>query len=497
MKLLITGVAGFVGSNLVKCLSNDHRIIGQVRVPPREELNLFSCVEKKIDSNTNWNDCLSEVDVVVHLAAVAHTEPKDIERIREVNVDGTLNLARQAVSNGVKRFVFVSSIGVLGSHSTRPLDEKSPTLPHSPYTATKLLAEESLLGLVKNTGMELVIIRPPLVYGVDAPGNFSKLVSLVERSALLPFGLCENKRSFIAVDNLIDFISICLTHPKAAGEVFCISDGKDVSTKNLTNQIAEGLNRKVLQLPVPVFFLRLLFRLIGKSTQFEQLFSDLQINSAKANQLLGWTPVVSMKNVLCKLPSIHGRNPKSNRVGIRVLDLAFALTGLLLAFPILLVVLVVGSFDTGSPVFVQERMGRRKKPFMLIKFRTMKIDTESVASHLASTASITKFGAFLRRTKVDELPQLINVLKGEMSIVGPRPNLFNQEELIAERDACGVYDVLPGITGLAQLNDIDMSTPSLLAETDQRMMESLNIRSYLKYVLMTAMGKGAGDRVKF
>ena len=180
----------------------------------------------------------------------------------------------------------------------------------------------------------------------------------------------------------------------------------------------------------------------------------------------------------------------------RTLDFLMAFFGLLITSPILIIVTIIAYFDTGSPIFIQERVGKNKRPFKLIKFRTMSVDTKSVASHLASTASITKLGSFLRKSKIDELPQLINVLKGEMSFVGPRPNLFNQEELILERDSRGVYDVLPGITGLAQINTIDMSTPKLLAETDQKMIKTLTLKDYFKYIIMTATGSGAGDRVK-
>jgi len=181
---------------------------------------------------------------------------------------------------------------------------------------------------------------------------------------------------------------------------------------------------------------------------------------------------------------------------LRIFDFTFALLGLVFGFPVLLVIYVLGLFDTGSPLFWQERVGRNKKPFTLVKFRTMKVDTASVASHLASTASITRMGGFLRKTKLDELPQLWNVLKGEMSLVGPRPGLFNQQELTTERAQRGVFDVRPGITGLAQLSDIDMSTPKLLAETDQRMIRELTLADYFKYILMTVLGKGAGDRVR-
>ncbi|USH04066.1 sugar transferase [Grimontia kaedaensis] len=181
---------------------------------------------------------------------------------------------------------------------------------------------------------------------------------------------------------------------------------------------------------------------------------------------------------------------------LRLFDFFFALMGLLFLWPVLLIVTVIGYFDTGSPIFRQTRVGKNQKPFTLIKFRTMAPDTASVATHLASASSVTKLGAFLRKTKLDELPQLINVVKGEMSLVGPRPCLFNQEELIAERDSRGVFDVLPGITGLAQVNEIDMSTPKLLAEWDQKMIQTLTVKLYFTYIIQTATGGGAGDRIK-
>lgn len=180
---------------------------------------------------------------------------------------------------------------------------------------------------------------------------------------------------------------------------------------------------------------------------------------------------------------------------LRIFDIVFSFFGLVFGFPVLLIIYIIGLFDTGSPLFLQERVGRNQKPFTLVKFRTMKVDTASVASHLASSASITKLGGFLRKTKLDELPQLWNVLKGEMSLVGPRPNLYNQEELIAERDKLGVYNVRPGITGLAQINEIDMSTPELLAKTDADMIRNLTPGDYFKYIFQTVAGKGSGDRV--
>ena len=179
----------------------------------------------------------------------------------------------------------------------------------------------------------------------------------------------------------------------------------------------------------------------------------------------------------------------------RILDILFSFLGLILLSPILIVLMVIGYFDTGSPIFRQERVGKGKQQFRLMKFRSMYVNAPSVATHLASASSITPFGSFLRKSKLDELPQLLNVFVGDMSLVGPRPNLYNQEELIHERESRGVYSVRPGITGLAQIKKIDMSTPQLLAETDAKMIQELNTLGYFKYILLTVFGKGFGDRI--
>jgi lipopolysaccharide/colanic/teichoic acid biosynthesis glycosyltransferase len=180
----------------------------------------------------------------------------------------------------------------------------------------------------------------------------------------------------------------------------------------------------------------------------------------------------------------------------RLFDLLFSFLGLLILSPIILILLILGLFDTGSPLFRQVRVGVNQKSFNLLKFRSMHLNTQTVATHLIQVSSITKWGSFLRKSKLDELPQLFNVLKGDMSFVGPRPNLINQTELIEERSKRGVYAIRPGITGLAQINKIDMSTPKLLAETDAKMISHLNLFNYFKYIFSTLSGKGFGDRVK-
>ena len=181
---------------------------------------------------------------------------------------------------------------------------------------------------------------------------------------------------------------------------------------------------------------------------------------------------------------------------IRILDVLFALCGLVFGSPVLVALTILGLFDTGSPFFRQTRVGRHQRPFTLLKFRTMRPDTASVATHLADASAVTPLGKFLRRSKLDELPQLWNVLRGDMSLVGPRPCLFNQTELIAARARQGVFEARPGITGLAQVNGIDMSTPDLLAETDRKMLADLNMTTYFRYLLMTILGKGSGDRIR-
>jgi O-antigen biosynthesis protein WbqP len=180
----------------------------------------------------------------------------------------------------------------------------------------------------------------------------------------------------------------------------------------------------------------------------------------------------------------------------RILDILFSFFGLLLLSPLILLLFVIGLFDTGLPLFRQERVGVNQKPFHLLKFRSMHVNTQAVATHLVQVSAITNWGSFLRKSKLDELPQLFNVLMGDMSFVGPRPNLFNQHELIEEREKRGVYSIRPGITGLAQIRKIDMSTPQLLAETDAKMIDHLNAWCYFKYIFLTVFGKGFGDRVR-
>ncbi|MDB2469193.1 sugar transferase [Alphaproteobacteria bacterium] len=185
-----------------------------------------------------------------------------------------------------------------------------------------------------------------------------------------------------------------------------------------------------------------------------------------------------------------------NLIAFRLFDFIFSFLGLIFATPMMAVIVLFGFFETGAPIFWQERLGRDQVPFTLIKFRTMSVKTASVATHLANPGAVTPFGRFLRRTKLDELPQLWNVFKGEMSLVGPRPGLPNHLELTRAREVNGVFCVRPGITGLAQISGVDMSKPELLAKIDAEMIATISIKNYFKYIFLTIVGKGHGDRLK-
>lgn len=304
MNLLITGGCGFVGQKMIKRIPAGDVVVSSAQKRIDCAKRIKQVIVSDIGPDTDWSECLDDIDVIIHLAARAHvlneTSEKPLELFRKVNTFGTINLAKQAAEAGVKRFVFVSSIGVNGNKTSegRAINEKSPINPQADYAISKYEAEEGLRNLSSLMGFELVIVRPTLVYGFGAPGNFGNLVNLVEKLPFLPFGITHNLRSFISVDNLADFLYLCAHHQNAAGETFVISDGEDVSTKQLTNAIAQGLKRRGIQIPVPVIFMRLVASILGKSKITEQLLGNLRVDSNKARKVLGWIPPQSSLSAL-------------------------------------------------------------------------------------------------------------------------------------------------------------------------------------------------------
>jgi lipopolysaccharide/colanic/teichoic acid biosynthesis glycosyltransferase/nucleoside-diphosphate-sugar epimerase len=514
MKLLVTGASGFVGGGVCSEANRRGLIVQPVTHKPYDFPSIgVNGAIGIIDECTDWGSAIQGCDAVVHLAARVHVmndaTPDALAEFRKVNVCGTLNLARQAAQAGVKRFVFISSIKVNGESTLpgQPFTELCEPTPQDAYGQSKAEAEQGLLILAAQTDMEVVIIRSPLVYGPGVKGNFAGMVKSMQRGIPLPLGAVHNQRSLVALDNLVSLVLLSAdrtSSPQAANQVFVVADGEDVSTTTLLRKLAQAAGCPSRLLPVPAWLLRSGASLLGKRAVADRLLGNLQVDPTKARTLLGWRPVVTMDEQLATMFAARARptdaflvkGARHSRMLLRVLDIVFSATGLLALWPLLLLVYLVGWFETRLPLFTQVRVGRNQRPFVLVKFRTMMPGTAHVASHLVSSESITRMGAFLRRTKLDELPQLWNVLLGHMSLVGPRPGLYNQHELTQARNIQGVYAARPGVTGLAQVNGIDMSTPELLAQIDARMLRELTVRSYFKYIFLTILGKGSGDGVK-
>ncbi|EGT3627893.1 NAD-dependent epimerase/dehydratase family protein [Morganella morganii] len=300
MSILLTGGTGFVGEHFCRVNPDCTVVIREGTTVPTYVNNKVFQVGT-IGPDTIWKDTLSGISTIVHLAGIAHKRNVKPEIFNLINADSTINLAKQAAENGIKRFVFVSSIGVNGNASMVPFSYMDREQPHDAYSHSKYNAEFGLKKLGDETGLEVVIVRPTLVYGPKAPGNFGLLTKLVKKLPVLPFGQANNKRDFIAVQNLADLLIVCATHPNAAGHTFLASDMETVSIKQFTNAIAEGLGKKVLQLPIPVSLMRLAGKLMGKSTMVEQLVGNLQVDSSNIKEILNWTPPLTMKQAMATL----------------------------------------------------------------------------------------------------------------------------------------------------------------------------------------------------
>jgi len=311
MNILLTGATGFFGSRLAIHLQSQSRICLSLAVRRSVDLPASRIIKVRgLDADTDWSVALENQEVVIHAAARAHIMRDEVVdtlgEFRKINVDGTLSLARQASLAGVKRFIFISSIKVNGEGTPLGLPflpEDSPA-PEDFYGMSKCEAEAGLLKLAAESEMEVVIIRPPLVYGPGVKANFSSMIGWVKKSIPLPFGAVDNKRSLIALENLVDFVLLCADRSrslKAANQVFLVSDGEDVSTSTLLRKVAKAYGVRSRLLHVPVSFMRLAAKLLGKSDMADRLFGNLQVDSSKVLDLLGWKPVITMDEQLRKM----------------------------------------------------------------------------------------------------------------------------------------------------------------------------------------------------
>ena len=306
MTILVTGASGFLGGAIISRLADESCA---VRACTRSSLTLnFKtsqfvdiCTVLGLSRVTDWSGALTKVSVVVHCAARVHVmndkSADPLNEFRAVNVEGTLNLARQAAAAGVKRFIFISSVKVNGegTRAGQAYKESDHSVPQDAYGISKDEAEQGLRQIAADTGMAVVIIRSPLVYGPGVKANFAALMKAVKRGWPLPLGAIHNQRSLVSLDNLVDLIITCINHPNAANQTFLVSDGHDLSTSELIRIMAKAAGVKARLIPVPLWFLQLVGRLLRKGAAMQRLCGNLQVDIAKARNLLGWSPPVSVE----------------------------------------------------------------------------------------------------------------------------------------------------------------------------------------------------------
>lgn len=294
--VLVTGASGFIGSAVVRALSACHYVVAPVRKQAVEGIaGVNYLATPDLIALANNSKLLQQQEIIIHIAAKAHTVGVSLDEFRQVNTAASIQLARDAAASGVKRFIFLSSIGVNGISNSKPFSVADTPAPVEDYALSKLEAEIGLSQIAAETGMEVVIIRPPLVYGANAPGNFGKLAKLAIKNLPVPLGAIHNKRSLLALDNLVDLIVSCIDHPKAANQTFLVSDDNDISTTELLQMMIRAAGSTPRLIPVPVSWLKLAGKLVGKQAVVDRLCGNLQVDIKHTKETLGWKPPVTVE----------------------------------------------------------------------------------------------------------------------------------------------------------------------------------------------------------
>ena len=518
LTIAVTGANGFIGRALVQHLAQGgHQVLALSRSAARGDA--VSGVRRAQVSDyadiAPLTALLRDCDVVVHLAALAHfvprgesAQPDAATRLFAPNVRATKAVVQAAQAAGVQRFILLSSIGVNGSHTDgrAPFTEQDAAQPSEAYAQSKWLCEQALVVATQNSAsMDYVIVRPPLVYGAHAPGRFGLLQRTVVQGKWLPLGGIANRRSFIGLDNLLDFIERCTGHPAARNQVFVVADSEAVSTPEFVRRVASAWHKPARLINAPVWLLRLLLTMAGRRAPFERLAASLEIDCTKGHRLLGWQPPYSLDLGLQRAAQVDPDSsaiapfaPRPGHAIKRTFDFALACAALcLLTLPLLVLAALVKLSSPGPVLYWSARVGQGNRLFQMPKFRSMRIDTPVVATHLLTNPQqwLTPMGGFLRRSSLDELPQLLNILRGDMSFVGPRPALFNQHDLIELRTEKGVHALVPGLTGWAQINGRDDLPVTAKVALDAYYLGHQSPAFDLKILALTAVKVVRGDGV--
>jgi len=493
MRVHVSGANGFVGQGLItELVSLGLRVTPWVRA--KHGLLNEKIVPDFINPNQISDSFFSDCDVFVHLAARVHRTKENADEARTeyrlINYECTLALARAAARAGVKHFVFISSVKVNGEYSENPLHESDQPKPLGAYGEFKWLAEQSLHALARETDMLVTIIRPPLIYGPGVGANFLTLIKWLYYSMPVPLRLVSNKRSFVYLGNLINAVVTCIKNPPDSSHTFFVSDDSDLTTHELCKKISLILGVPLISVAVPPKCLKFLARLIGKQEQMNRLQESLQVKIDSIRLELKWTPPFTVSQGLADTVEWYKKKNEIERKKFlkRILDLFIASFATVLLFiPMMIVALLVKITSVGPILYWSERVGAGNITFKMPKFRTMRLGTPVVATHLLTNPSayLTPIGNFLRMTSLDELPQILCIFQGSMSWVGPRPALYNQLDLISLRTNLGVHQLIPGVTGLAQVNGRDELDIPTKVQYDKEYLMNQSLRLDIKILILT------------
>lgn len=517
VKVLVTGATGFIGRNLVPILiARGHEATLLSRRPGDAarisavypELPVFDLAVLERDPTAKT------IDAFVHLAGIAGVDGRagdDAEQtIMAANAELTERLRVCAERSGASRFIFLSSVMAVSANSAETVvNDRTAPKPDTAYGRAKLAAEAHVAAFAAQDRFS-VSLRAPIVIGSDAKGNWASIQKLAGSSLPMPFGALKNRRSVLSVATLCDAVVHlleCDADPQKSGH-YALADLPAVTMKTMIANLREGMNRPTWLVPIPAALLNFAFKTVGMGRQAKSMTGSLEVDPHRFFETFEFHPSRSSREAIIASgrlwadarDQLRRQTPTTGRPESRLriaADRILAALGLLLLWPFLVIIGLAIRLDSPGPALhIQLRVGQRETIFDLYKFRTMHVGTPQAASHEIDMPSVTRLGRTLRRTKLDELPQLINVLRGEMAFVGPRPCLPTQTELIEERRRLGVDSLRPGITGVAQVAGIDMSLPEQLARMDSTYLNQRGLRTDLRLILQTIAGAGRGDRVK-